>query len=263
MNTFSFFNKFFAAAILCAAAVFVAEGCTKHGPDQGGGSGNGTDSATYTKLSTVGLSGLSGLCMTPDSSLLYAVCDGGILYKLNLDGTTNSKVYEGTNDFEAVTVNPSTGDIYLADEGTMTVWHLNSGLLEKVVTISIPNAVSNKGLEGLTYGNGNLYIANQASPTKIFVYNLTSKTITKEVTITFAGYLSDLCYDQKDGSIWIMDSEKQSIYHCSADLNLLKTYSVAFITKGEALSVDYNNKCYWVGSDANSSIWKIPFAYFN
>jgi hypothetical protein len=117
LKTFSFFNKFFAAAILCAAVVFVAEGCTKHGPDQGGGSGNGTDSATYAEFSTVGLSGLSGLCMTPDSSLLYAVCDGGILYKLNLDGTTNSKVYEGTNDFEAVTVNPSTSDIYLADEG--------------------------------------------------------------------------------------------------------------------------------------------------
>ena len=246
--------------VFIASLLLVAPGCTKHGPDVPDPI---IDHVTYSEISTSGLSGLSGLCMPSDSSFLYAVCDGGLLYKLNFDGSTISKIYEGSNDLEAVTVNPSTGDVYLADEGTMTVWHLNGGLLEKVVTITVPDAVANKGLEGLTYGNGNLYIANQESPTKIFVYNIVSKTVTKDYTITFAGYLSDLCYDQKNGTIWIMDSQKQSIYHCDANLNLLKTYSEAFITKGEALSVDYKDKCYWVGSDANSSFWKIPFAYFN
>ncbi|MDD2242649.1 MAG: hypothetical protein PHI08_06180, partial [Bacteroidales bacterium] len=138
--------------VFIASLLLVAPGCTKHGPDVPDPI---IDHVTYSEISTSGLSGLSGLCMPSDSSFLYAVCDGGLLYKLNFDGSTISKIYEGSNDLEAVTVNPSTGDVYLADEGTMTVWHLNGGLLEKVVTITVPDAVANKGLEGLTYGNGN------------------------------------------------------------------------------------------------------------
>lgn len=239
------------------------------------------DLGTYTEYNTE-LVGLSGLALTPDGTALYAVCqqklqqnnfdfgpsDGtalyavrykGIVYKLGLTGQIEETLFSGDNDFEAITVNKSNGDIYLSDETAMTIYKLSQGTLNTVVKINIENGKVNKGLEGLTYcsGDNSLYIANQAAPTTIFKYDLTSGKIVKQYDITFAKYLSDLSYDDTDNTLWILDSKSFALYHCDMDCNLKKTYSVSFVPKAEALSVDSANNTIWIGCDQTSYLYKV------
>ncbi|MGB3006755.1 MAG: hypothetical protein WBC06_09610, partial [Chitinophagaceae bacterium] len=70
------------------------------------------------------------------------------MYELNFDGSTKRKLpFTGINDFEAITINRTTGRIYLADEALMNIYFLSSDeqTIILVTNINVPGGVSNKG----------------------------------------------------------------------------------------------------------------------
>ncbi len=205
------------------------------------------------------LKNLSGLCYNPTKTALLAAVDKGSIYEVSFDGKVLRRLpFNGLNDFEAITVNFQTGDIYLNDEFEMKVFKLSSDQksLSEVVKIDIPNAVPNKGIEGLAYGRDTLYIANQESPTRLFKYCLTTKKLLYK-DLTFATFLSDVCYDETDNTLWFVDSKKQRVSHCNLNGDVLATQNIPMVDKAEALYVDRENNIMWIGCDKTGTLYKI------
>lgn len=212
----------------------------------------------YEEFSTAVL-GLSGLCFSKDSSSLLAVSDKYGIYELNLDGTTKRKLdYNGGNDFEAITYNYKSENYVLADETNMTVSTLNSDYtLTQITKITIDGGISNKGLEGTTYGEDTLYICNQEAPTALIKYDLKSKTEISRKTLSFAGYLSDICYDRSDKTLWICDSLQKKLYHCTLNGSVIAEQNIDFVAKAEALAIDRKKNIGWIGCDLTGNLYKV------
>jgi len=206
------------------------------------------------------VSGLSGLCFSKDSTSLIAESDKYGIYELNFDGTTRRKLpYPGDNDFEAITMNHKTGEIYLADESSMTLFLLSPDeqYISPVTTINIENAVPNKGIEGLTYGNDTLYAGNQYQPTIIIKYSLSSKKEISRIPVDFVHFISDIYFDGTDNTLWICDSKQQMIFHCTLNAKVIAAQSIPFVAKAEALLIDRKNKIAWIGCDLTGNLYRV------
>lgn len=212
----------------------------------------------YEEFSTA-VVGLSGLCFSKDSTSLMAVSDKFGIYELNFDGTTKRKIdYNGANDFEAIALKYKTGDYLLADETSMTVSTLNSDLtLTQITKVNVDGGISNKGIEGLTYGEDTLYICNQEAPAALIKFDLKSKTETGRQTLSFAGYLSDVCYDRSDKTLWICDSMQKKLYHCTLIGSVIAEQSINFVAKAEAVVIDRKKNIGWIGCDLTGILYKV------
>ncbi len=203
---------------------------------------------------------LSSMCFNAAHDGFYAVSDGGKVYELNLDGTTRSVLFnEEGYDWEGIDWDGST--IWLEEETESALYTLKDGTLTKVVDIEIPEGgASGKGPEGMMCKGDTIYVANQAQPTRIVKYCKTSGTVSGAFDITFnKKFLSDLCYDATDDTMWIVDSKGPAFYHCTLDGKLLATYEMplTFIVQAEALVIDREAGIAWVGCDVKSKIYKI------
>ncbi len=206
------------------------------------------------------VSGLSGLCFSKDSGSLLAVSDKFGIYELNYDGTTKRKLdYSGTNDFEAITINQISGDIYMADEGNMSLYLLSKDeqTIKEITKIVVSGGVSNKGIEGLTYGPDTLYAVNQESPTDLIKYSLKSKTEVTRIHVTFAVYLSDICFDGTDNTLWICDASQKMLFHCNLNGQVIASQSLSFIMKAEALQIDRTSNIAWIGCDLTGKLYRV------
>ena len=176
------------------------------------------DSLPPYSIYSTGVKEFSGVCYNQAKTALLAVSDLGGIYEINFDGTTRQELpYKGNNDFEAITMNPQTGEIYLADERVNKIYKLtsaNTTTLTEIVAIKISGAIANKGLEGVAYGADTLYITNQTSPAILIKYALKTG-VEIRIPIHFATFLSDICYDGTDHSLWILDSKRKRVTHCS------------------------------------------------
>ncbi|MBK8518843.1 MAG: SdiA-regulated domain-containing protein [Saprospiraceae bacterium] len=206
------------------------------------------------------ITGLSGLCFSRNANTFLAVSDKIGIFELSKEGVIVRKFpYSGSNDFEGITINPVTEDIYLADEGQMRVYQLSKDekSLVTVTDVFIPNAVFNKGIEGLSFGNDTLYIVNQESPTLLMKYDLKTMKEVSRVKVEFAAYLSDIFYDDFDKTLWICDSEKKKIIHCDINGQVLGIQNIDYISKAEAIVVDRVAGLAWVGCDATGNLYRI------
>lgn len=207
-----------------------------------------------------GVPGLSGLCFNVSKTSFYAVSDGGGIYELFQDGTTKRKLpYSGSNDFEAITINPVTGKLYLADESSMDIFSLSDDeqKLAPITHIAIQGGVKNKGIEGLAYGRDTLYIANQESPTLLISYALSTQTEAGRKQVSFAKFLSDVFFDDTDATLWFCDSRQQLIFHCTKNGDVIASQEINYVPKAEALVIDRKANTAWVGCDQTSKLFKI------
>ena len=132
----------------------------------------------------------------------------------------------------------------------------NTTTLTEIVAIKISGAIANKGLEGVAYGADTLYITNQTSPAILIKYALKTG-VEIRIPIHFATFLSDICYDGTDHSLWILDSKRKRVTHCSVDGEEIASQSVDMIKKPEALLVDSTKGGMWIGCDGTGKLYKI------
>jgi uncharacterized protein YjiK len=237
---------FFALSIL-----FVS--CSKSGND------GPAPEKEYEEFSTL-VPGFSGLCFNADKTSFFAVSDNSGIYELYKDGDIKRKLpYTGTNDFEAITINPANGRLYIADESLMNVYLLSTDeqSLTLVSHVSVPGGVSNKGIEGLSYGSDTLYIANQESPTLLIKYSLSSQSESSRRQVNFAYYLSDVFFDNTDNTLWICDSQQKMIFHCTLNGDVIASQEINYVQKAEAIVIDRPTNTAWVGCDQTSKLYKI------
>lgn len=216
-------------------------------------------SEAYKVYNTL-ISGFSGLYFFQKTGTLLAVSDKTGIFEIDKAGVIIRKLpYSGSNDFEGITINNLTGDIYLADEGLMVIYQLSRDEMSvsKVTNVSIPGAIFNRGVEGLSFGNDTLYIVNQESPTLLIKYHLKSKKEISRHKMEFAVYLSDIFYDGIDSTLWICDSKQKRIFHADLNGNLIGTQLIDYVNKAEAIFVDRQEGFVWVGCDETGNLYKI------
>ncbi|MDR1273525.1 MAG: SdiA-regulated domain-containing protein [Odoribacteraceae bacterium] len=214
----------------------------------------------YLEYEIAGLPELSGLCYNRDRSAFLAVSDHGGIYEVGFNGALLRQFpYPEGNDFEGITMNRLTGEVYVVDETRMTVFKLAAAgdAATEVVKITVEGAQSNRGLEGIAHGRDTLYIVNQGSPTRLFKYCLTSETLTW-LDIAGATYLSDICYDETDDTLWIVDSKQCEITHRDRQGQAIgEPWSIPYVAQAEGLVVDREKGFFWVGCDTTSKLYKI------
>ena len=220
-------------------------------------------SYTRTEFDSTQMNELSGLCFSKDKDFMWGVGDEGALYKITFDMKVSTQwTYEA--DMEGITIDPATGDLYMAIE-PKRVYKLVSPYTGKTTLFDVSEAVNmgNSGMEGIAWYKGNLYIGAQTGAT-LWQYKLDgTKVFTKKLGTIASGIkeVGDLCYDEQTDCLWVSDSEAGKLFvFDGAVTKLLATYDVSFIGNAESVLVDHVHKCVWVGDDGSKSrIYKISF----
>lgn len=253
-------------AAMCALALV---GCNDEGGNENEGGGEQIDTTTPRTLGEVKeyladdkISGFSGVCMNEDGTGLYGVADEGDIYKISFEGKKLGKLpLNVEKDFEGVTTDATNKVVYVCEEREWAIYKLSPEKSEatKVADIAVENGVENKGLEGIAYGKGNLYVANQQYPTTIFTYSISEGKVTSSVTVDFAKFLSDLCYDATNDTLWVVDSKQRLLFNISVEGEVLATYDVSFVPKPEGVCVDYERGVMWFACDSTGRLFSAEF----
>lgn len=213
----------------------------------------------------VNMEELSGLSFNQDRTALLACGDKGTVKEVSFEGEILKNIWTKRSDVEGITVNPSTGDIYIAVERAQEI-HRLSGETESEPVITVQEAAEgrfgNDGLEAVEfYKDDTVFIGSQRG-SNLWTYNLNGEMISKISLSSFASEIAGLCYDPEADLLWVTDSEMFKIFLCTTEGELLATYDVPFIENAESICVDRARGCVWVGSDEDSSkIYKIDFKF--
>ena len=213
---------------------------------------------------------LSGLCMTQDSTAFWAVGDEGALCKVSFSGTVKPVLSSGL-DLEGVTLNPASGDLYLAVEGDQMVCRVAAPGYSRIDTLFyIPEALErdfdNNGLEGISFYKDSLLFVGSQEDALVWTCRLDG-TIVSRISLcgetSLIEEVAGLCYDPVKNWLWVTDSDACKLFIFSADnFDLVASYDVPFIENAESICVDRPHACVWVGSDEdNPKLYKISFTF--
>ena len=192
---------------------------------------------------------LSGLCFNTDRTILLSCGDQGVVKSITFDGKV-STLWEYDADMEGITLDPNTGDIYLAIEGRQEVHKLSApGYTDQAVLFAVKEAVENKykndGLEAVEYyKDGILFVGSQKNA-NLWQYRLNGEMISKVSLSSFATEIAGLHYESEEDLLWVTDSNVAKIYLCSPEGEKLAEYSVPFVKNLESICVDRKRGCVW------------------
>ena len=231
-------------------------------------------SYTRIKYETSQVVELSGLHLSKDKDFLWGVGDEGYLYKFtNIDGDvtaiTPSIQWSHDADMECVTLDPATGDLYLAIEPRKVYYIAAPGYNTYKTIIEVEEAadMGNSGMEGIAWHKGDLYLGAQSGAT-LWKYSKSgttwSKVWKKQLGSIAPGIteVGDLFYDEQTDLLWVSDSEAFKLFVFDGDVTKLKAvYDISFIGNPESVCVDHARGCVWMADDGSTSkIYKIMFS---
>ena len=198
----------------------------------------------------------SGLSYSSDRQSLYTVSDRGMIYQISLTGNTLKELSYTGDDFEGITVDSLTSDIYICEEGKGNLVKLNSKGVEQS-SYNILNNPGNKGLEGLTY-NKNLdvfYMLKEMSEGLLIKYSVKNNSQT-EIKLNFAHDYSGIYYNNVSNKLWIVSDESKTLTQCTLDGIKIKSYKLP-ISGVEGIVVNDTETEAYVVSDPNNKLYKI------
>ena len=222
---------------------------------------------------------LSGLCLSQDGDFLWGVGDNGDLYKIGFDGTYDLH-WSYDADMEGLCLDPATGTMYMGIEPDRVYKVPAPNYNSKTTLFEVEEAseMSNSGIEGIAWHNGNLYLGAQTGAT-LWEYKLDGTKLSKKSLRDVAPTLSEIAgldYDPVNDYLWVMDSNGSStsvpdmlpytLYLFNGDATeLLATYDLSSFAdwNPESVCVDRANGCIWVADDCGdgdpSILHKIKF----
>ena len=209
---------------------------------------------------------ISGLCLNADRTALIACGDQGIVKQVSFDGKV-SDILVYPADMEGVTLDPSTGDLYLAIEGRQEVARLASPAYDTYETVfpvqeAIDNNYRNGGLEGVEYYKDDILFVGSQREANIWQYRIDGTMISKVSLSAFATEVAGLCYEPEHDLLWVTDSNQAKIFLCTVGGELLATYDVPYIENLESICVDRARGCVWVASDEDSpKLYRLAFDF--
>ena len=209
---------------------------------------------------------LSGLCFNADSTMLLSCGDQGVVKSISFDGAVSEMlVYDA--DMEGVTLDPATGDLYLAIEGEQHVYKLAAPDYKTVsdafpVQEAIDDNYRNGGLEGVEYYKDHILFVGSQEHAHLWQYRFDGTLLSKVSLSDFATEVAGMCYEPEADYLWIVDSNVRKIFFCTPDGSLLASYDVPMIENAESICVDRARGCVWVGSDEDSpKLYRFEFSF--
>ncbi|MEN8138995.1 MAG: SdiA-regulated domain-containing protein [Bacteroidota bacterium] len=198
----------------------------------------------------------SGLAFSTDKESLYTVSDRGMLYQISLTGNTIKELPFAGDDFEGVTVNPLTSDIYVIEEGKGKLNKLdNKGVFQE--SYNILDNSGNSGLEGLTYdvSRNVFYMLKEKSDGLLIKYSVTDGSQT-EIKLNFAYDYSGIFYNSSTDKLWIVSDESKTLTQCTNSGQKIKEYKLP-ISGVEGVVVNNEETEAYLVSDPNNMLYKI------
>lgn len=209
---------------------------------------------------------ISGLCLNADKSALISCGDQGVVKQLSFEGEAiDILVYPA--DMEGVTIDPSTGDLYLAIEGSQEVARLAAPAYDTYESLfkvqeAIDSNYRNGGLEGVEYYKHDILFVGSQVDANLWQYRTDGTIVSKISFAAFATEIAGLCYEPEEDLLWVTDSRQAKIFLCRTDGTLLATYEVPFVDNLESICVDRERGCIWVASDEDSpKLYRLDFDF--
>lgn len=213
---------------------------------------------------------LSGLCMTKDSTALWAVGDEGAICKVSFSGVV-TPVLKTRLDAEGITLNPATGDLYIAVEGDQMVCRLKAPDYQRLDTLfyikeAVEEDFDNNGLEGISFYKDSLLFVGSQEDALLWTCKLDGTIVSRRSLmdeISLIEEIAGLCYDPVKNWLWVTDSDACKLFLFSAEtFDLLASYDIPSIENAESICVDRTHNCIWVGSDEDSpKLYKFTFTF--
>ena len=203
---------------------------------------------------------LSGLCMNIDSTAFWAVGDEGDLCKVSFSGVV-TPVLSSDLDSEGITINPETGDLYIAVEGDQMVCRVAAPDYRKVDTLfyikeALERDFDNNGLEGIAFYQDSLLFVGSQEDALLWTCKLDGTIVSRISLRTEAPQIEEvagLYYDAPKKWLWVTDSDACKVFVFSTEnFDLVTTYDLPSIENAESICLDRSRNCLWIGSDEDS-----------
>ena len=226
---------------------------------------------------------LSGICLSSDGTFLWGMGDDGSIARLSLEGKLLDEDWIGC-DLEAVTIDPRNGDLIVGiedcydPEGTKKEDYIYSyngigriaapgfSAVEGLFRIPAANKYNNAGIEGITYYKDGLVYAGAQANSHLFLCDIDQQKVVSDIKLREVfpqiTEIADLCYDPLTDWLWVIDSESKKFFALTGDASeMLGFYSLGNIDNPEAIFVDHQHSCIWVGDDYGevSHLFRIDF----
>ena len=203
---------------------------------------------------------LSGLCMNKDSTAFWAVGDEGDLCKVSFSGAV-TRVLSLDLDSEGITINPETGDLYIAVEGDQMVCRVAAPDYRKVDTLfyikeALERDFDNNGLEGIAFYQDSLLFVGSQEDALLWTCKFDGTIVSRISLRTEAPQIEEvagLYYDAPKKWLWVTDSDACKVFVFSTEnFDLVTTYDLPSIENAESICLDRPHNTLWIGSDEDS-----------
>ena len=215
----------------------------------------------YTVLE-VDMAELSGLCLNKDKTKLLACGDTGVVKEISFTGEA-TEFWKSGADMEGIALNPANGDIYLAIEGTQKIHRLPAPVYNQEVVmfdVSSASAFKNSGIEAVEFYKRNTVFVGSQKGANLWQYKLDGTLVSSISLSSFASEIAALHYDEAADCLWVADSKLAKVFVCTVAGELLDTYDFPFIENAEAICLDRDRNCLWIGSDEDlTKLYRIDF----
>jgi len=203
----------------------------------------------------------SGLSYSPNKDFLYTVSDRGMIYKIDFEGNKLDQLPYTDEDFEGVTVNPATSNIYVVKERTGELVELTAkGKVIKAYPVIGDSG--NSGLEGATYDSKHdiFYLLKEKTPGLLITYSLKDGKI-REKQLGFALDYSGIYYNKTTGNLWITSQESHTLYKCTTLGKVIEKFAIP-IYSIEGIVVNDDETEAYIVSDKDNSLYKIDLTIY-
>lgn len=206
---------------------------------------------------------ISGVCLSQGGDFLWGAGDDGSLWQIAPADATATQIVvgDGGKDLEGVTIDPSTGDLYLGGEPG-SVYQCTSassyGSISALFDVAEASEMGNSGIEGIAWYGGNLYLGAQSGAT-LWCYEPNGTKVSGGVSLTTKApalkEIAGLCYDPVSDRLWVVDSKALTLFVFKGDASdLIASYYIGGFASGnpEGVCVDRSRNCVWIVEDGSS-----------
>ncbi len=179
----------------------------------------------------------SGLAYNAVNNTFMVISDSHPeIYEISLNGATLNTIPASGSDMEGIALSKNCDTVIVVEERirSVTSFALNGAKLD---TIIVDVAVlGNSGLEGVTFNHTGrqMFVLNEKDPRMLLCYeNLTKKW---QKNLDYTGDVSDVCYEESTGFLWVISDESRMILKLSSTGTLIKQWEIPF-SKGEGIAI--------------------------
>jgi uncharacterized protein YjiK len=191
------------------------------------------------------------LTVSDTTGKVYVIsATGAVIRDINFDG----------NDLEGVTYVPLDSTIFVVEEKQKEILQLDTAGHEiRRFPVDLANVYEKHGPEGITYNpeNGHLYVVSEKLPSLLIEMTMSGEVV-DSYELNFAEDYSAVCYDHRDGSLWILSDESEIVAKCDLTGKPLKKYRTG-IEKCEGLVVDSENARIYIVTDQVSVLYLFSY----